>query len=99
MTVWLEIIAFHPLPVVGTTPLALFATLSFNYASTTISLASPCLVHLLPNPAGSSLVIIFPRVAWSLVGFSYARKTAVISRFCNDSGKGWGCIANHSEIG
>lgn len=65
-------------------PLALFATLSFNYASTTISLASPRLVHLHSNPAGTPLVIIFPRVAWSLVGFSYTRKTVVISRFCND---------------
>lgn len=65
-------------------PLALFATLSFNYASTTIFLASPRLVHLHPNPAGSPLVIIFPRVAWSLVGFPSARKTAVISRFWDD---------------
>lgn len=84
MTVWLEIIAFHPPPSRRNYPLALFATLSFNYASTTIFLASPRLVHLHPNPAGSPLVIIFPRVAWSLVGFSSARKTAVISRFCDD---------------
>lgn len=63
--------------------MALFATLSFNYASTTIFLVSPRLVHLHPNPAGSPLVIIFPRVAWSLVGFPSARKTAVISRFCD----------------
>lgn len=77
-------------------PLALFATLSFNYASTTIFLASPRLVHLHPNPAGSPLVIIFPRVARALVGFLSARKTAVISRFCDDcdSGKGW----EHHEL-
>lgn len=77
-------------------PLALFATLSFNYASTTIFLASPRLVHLHPNPAGSPLVIIFPRVAWSLVGFPSARKTAVVGRFSEDrdSGKGWG----HREL-
>jgi len=89
MTVWLEIIAFHPLPVVGTTPWLC----SPRFHSIMHPPLSPSRLpawSIYANPAGTSLVIIFPRVAWSLVGFSYTRKTAVISRFCNDrdSGKG-----------
>lgn len=68
MTVWLEIIAFHPRPPPSRRnyPLALFATLSFNYASTADPLA-PVWAHVsLKPPAGAPLIIIFPRVALSV---------------------------------
>lgn len=85
MTVWLEIIAFRPLSVVGTTPWLCCSPrfhsimhLHLHYPPSALPPSSP------PIPAGAPLIIIFPHAARSLIGFSRARKIAVVDDFDND---------------
>lgn len=94
MTVWLEIIAFPPSR--RNYPLTLFATLSFNYASTTIPPAPPTpvhQVHLHPKPRGRSLLLLFSRVrlSRSTVASVFLQREKPLSspaqRFCDARGR------------